>query len=235
MAGWTKADYDRDYDIGAEGLWGHPNDRPEVRLHYHHAMISPYLEDRWSHLIPYFSLTASDIVLIVGSGFGWSVEYLHEQLPGITAVGVDISDYIHAEKDLSEEAEFDAAITAAGLDPAGERGQLIKATYPPRAQRSTQVVLQEDAKTNQSRNRIRQALGNVWPTWIFTEDLVNDPNITDQELLDLAGDYGSLPSPMVHIVGGYPPGARTAQQVFDLIGQRTVLVGSTGVQGDVSA
>lgn len=238
MAGWTKEQFEFYYDIGAEGEWGYPGGRPEVRLHYHHGVVAPYLQARWSQLIPYFNLTSSDIVLLVGAGFGWSNEYLQEQIPGITAVGVDISDYIITEKDNTEDAEIDAKIVAVGLNPAIGRGLQIKNKYSRGSgvARSQSIIIQEDAKTNQSRNRIRQALGNTWPTWIFTEDLVNDPAMTDQDLIDLATDYGNLPSPIVHICGGYPPGSHTAQEIFNLTGQRVITVGgSSGVEEDVQA
>jgi hypothetical protein len=237
MVGYTKADFDNMYSIGAEAHLppDHENGpRTPVRLNYHYGVIAPYLARRWDHLIPYLNLTASDIVLIVGSGFGWSCEYLVEQLPGITCVGVDISDYIQAAKDLDEDAELDAAIIAGGLDPAVGRGLLLKQTYSRPGPRAKQVVIQEDAKTQKSRNEIRKALGNVWPTWIFTEDMLNEEpaDLSDQEILDLVSDYSAIPVPITHIIGGE---TRTAEELNALTGQRVLFVdGTGGVRKDIS-
>ena len=230
MAGWTKEQFDNDYIINAE-WWGHPASRPGVKLHYNWGVMYPYISARWSHLIPYLNITASDVVLIVGCAFGWSNEYLEEQLPGITSVGVDISDYIHSVKDIDETVDIEASIQAAGEDPLSEAGQRILSTYSRSGARSKSIVINEDAKTNQSRNQIRQALGNQWPTKIYTEDLVQD--MTDTELQTLVADYANIPVPIVHIIGD--EATRTAENVNAVTGQRCVYVEyGRGVLKDVS-
>src|SRR5210317_1720403 len=148
MAGWTKEQFDNDYILNAE-WWGHPMNRPGIKLHYNWGTIYPYISARWGHLIPYLNITASDVVLIIGAAFGWSNEYLEEQLPGITSVGVDISDYIHSVKDTDEDADIIAAIQAAGEDPQSEAGQRVLNHYRRDGARSKSIVINEDAKTNQ--------------------------------------------------------------------------------------
>ena len=56
MAGWTKADYDAAYRIGAEGHVGYPNTRQEVKLHYNKSVITPILQNRWGYDEDHFSI-----------------------------------------------------------------------------------------------------------------------------------------------------------------------------------
>lgn len=216
MAGWTKADYDLNYDIGAEGEWGYPNTRAEVRLHYNWGIMQPLQQKWWANLVPLLGITAADRVCVIGAGFGWGVEALLAEAPGVTAIGIDISDYINAEKGTDEDADLDAAITAVGLDPATDRGAQIKTRFRRDGPRAKVTILQEDLSNNGSRNRVRNAIGGLDPTWIITEDTVQ--TMPDAELTQYTGYANDFTgAQVVHFLSG-PGGApwRTPAQLLAL-------------------
>jgi hypothetical protein len=183
MAGYTKADYDNLYRIRVERLLPpaplFAGTREEVRLHYHKFVMRDTLINRWSRLQSTLQIANTELLLIVGAGFGWGVEGAIAAT-GCTTVGIDISDYIVAEQGNTEEAEIREAITAVGLDPDTGRGAEILAAVYDGQPRTNVIVLQEDMQTNQSRNAIRSTLGG-WPTVVVFEDIV-DANTTDQEI-----------------------------------------------------
>jgi hypothetical protein len=170
MAYDTKADFDNAYQFRVDryfnrdnpGVAQDPAQTGEVILHYHRFFMSPILADMWARLAPILNIASTEHVLIVGAGFGWGVEAFIAET-GCTTVGIDVSDYINAEKNNTEETEIDAAIVAAGLDPAAGRGAAIKAYVYDAQPRTNVIVLQENAQTNTSRQAIRAALGNNWP------------------------------------------------------------------------
>jgi hypothetical protein len=180
MAGYTKADYDAQYSIRVSRYFGGVQAGEEsVWLNYHKYGMKPILAARWATLAPILNIASDQLCLIVGAGFGWGVEAFITET-GCTAIGVDISDYIAAEKDNTEEAEIRAAIIAAGHDPDSGHGATVLAGVFDGQPRSNVIVLQEDSSTNTSRGNIRAALGG-WPDVVIIEDLI-DANTTDQEI-----------------------------------------------------
>ena len=174
MAGWTKDDYDNAYSIRVERYFGgRAPGRPEVKVNYHKWGMQPILTDMWARLVPILGLQSTNYICTVGCGFGWGVDALIAE-SGATCVGADISDYIAAEKDNTEEAELRANITAAGLDPDTGRGlELMGHLYDGQV-RTNVVVLQTDMSTANERQQIRQALGGNWPSHVIYEDIVDD-------------------------------------------------------------
>ena len=100
----TKADWDAQYAIGAEGAWGHPNTRPEVTLNYHRFVILPLARTHAAGLSGALGLVNGSRVVVVKSGFGWILEALAER--GVSAVGTDLSSYIQAAKAANEDADL---------------------------------------------------------------------------------------------------------------------------------
>lgn len=181
MPTWDKTLFDQAYRFNAEPE-GHPNTRPGITLHYNRYSMLPDLQRRADFFISHLGLTTSDRILIVGAGFGWTVEILQER--GYNAVGTDISDYIFSTKDTSEDAEIAAAIQAVGLDPTQGEGllhfQRLGGGAGPRTK--TSKLLKEDSSTNASRNRVKSALGG-FPTVAISEDVVT--SLTDAECASL--------------------------------------------------
>lgn len=93
---WTKALFDLAYDFGAEPD-GHPNTREEIRLHYERAALWPDMVRRAGFFAQHFGLTSTSRVLLVGAGFGWTVEALGNL--GVRAIGTDTSPYVQANKE----------------------------------------------------------------------------------------------------------------------------------------
>lgn len=206
----TKADWDAAYSFGAEGDIGHPNTRAEVRLHYHRATKGEENADiHASRLAAALGWTApGDTIAIVGAGFSWTAEAL-EAIGFLTVIGLDISLYIQAEKNNTEEADFDAEIALVGLDPATGEGLGIKNRLIARGggagnrTRAAGGVLDEDGKNGASRGRIKQALGlsgNDRIEWVVSESVLE--SLTDAEALDASNDADIIGNNTVHFV--YP-------------------------------
>lgn len=192
---WDKSLYDLAYSYDAEPD-GHPNTRPGIILHYHRYGLFPEMLRRAQFFISLFGLTAASSVLVVGCGFGWTVEALNAL--GIPAVGTDVSAYIQGNKSLSEDSDISAAITAVGLNPTTGEG-LAHFNRLRSVIRTSANVLNEDSTTVKSRNAVKQAL-NGTITLIITEDILT--SLTDAECVTLQNNivkYGAT-IPICHFV-----------------------------------
>lgn len=189
----TKADFDADYDVGAERN-GHPNTRSEVRLHYCRAVLYPVVQQRAKGIVQAMGWTApGPVLVVVGAGFSWLAEVLETEYGFTRVVGIDTSPYIQSDKNNDEAPDYDAAITAVGLNPSTGEGASVKTGLVARAGgagprcRASRGVLNQDGNTQQSRNAIRSALGlsgNNQPDWLLSE-LVLDA-LTDADFLNLS-------------------------------------------------
>lgn len=220
MAGYTKADYDELYEFNVSRYFGGiPIGSQPVRINYHKYSMHPILANRWSVIAPILSIAPAERVLIVGAGFGWGVEAFISET-GCTTVGIDISDYIQAEKSNTEEAEIRAAIIAAGWDPDSGHGAQVLAGVCDFQPRTNVIVLNEDAQTNTSRNAIRQALGG-WPTVCIVEDMI-DESTTDQEIVQLNNALNLFAGSqrVIYITNGQA--TRTMQDLQTLTGAEVI-------------
>lgn len=101
----TKADFDGAYDIGLEPEGRNNTLGIERRGNYvREALFNtavPSLDiftREWSKLIAHFAWPTRTSICILGTGFGWSIEYLNSQ--GFDDVwGIDNSAYIQGAKD----------------------------------------------------------------------------------------------------------------------------------------
>jgi hypothetical protein len=187
---WDKALFDLAYEFNAEPM-GHPNTRPGIRLHYNRYVMFPEMLKRARFFVSHFGLTANDRVLVVGCGFGWTVEAL--QSLGIETIGTDVSDYIFNTKDQSEDADIADAISAVGLNPASGEG-LVHFNRLRSAQRTSGTVLKEDSASNKSRNTVKRALSSD-PTLIITEDLVT--SLSDSECAQVQSFIENYAAPRI--------------------------------------
>lgn len=180
----TKADWDADYEFGAEPE-GRPAGRAEIRLHYNRATFLPYATYRAKKLVELFAWPLSTNILIVGGGYGWTAEVL-ENVHGYTnIVTTDTSPHVQGNQDASEESEIDAAIAAAGLDPAIGEGLTKKNQLhtPGNRRRHSRSVEDELLNNNGSRNRIKNILGSM--DVAISEDVV--ATLDDAEVVQAAG------------------------------------------------
>ena len=114
MPVWAKADFDKFYRFPGEkyGQGG----RPGINLHYHDWSVGQWQRSRFAPLLATtLGLVTGQSVVLVGGGFNWTGEGL--ELLGINALSTDISNYIHAEKGNTEEAEIRQLCLDAGVDP----------------------------------------------------------------------------------------------------------------------
>lgn len=198
-----KATWDEAYNFGAEGLWGHPNTRPEVRLHYCRGIKRPDADIRADRLATALGwISPGPTIVIVGAGFGWTVEAL-EDLGFDRVVGLDLSTYINDNHNGTEEAEIDAEISVVGLDPSTGRGAEIKTRFfdgGPRG-RSSRGVKNESGLTGGSRNRIRQALGLSGGQdidWAVSESVLE--SLDDSEAVQVSNVAHNYATNVAHIV-----------------------------------
>ena len=187
---WTKELYDLAYEFPAEPD-GHTNTRPGIWLHYNRYVLYPEMLRRAQFFIAHFGLTSADKVLVVGAGFGWTVEALVDL--GIEAIGADVSAYIQNNKGTSEDSEVAEAITAVGLSPTSGEG-LVHFNRLRSTQRTKANILNENSSNNASRNRVKRAFsGDI--TLIITEDLVT--SLSDAECAQLQGFIENYAPPRV--------------------------------------
>lgn len=156
----TKGAFDAAYDFSGEPD-GHPSDRPEVRLHYHRSVMMPYATTVAHGLVAALGWGATTRVVVVGAGFGWTVEVLRTLGLG-RVVGIDTSSYVQSRKTQPEDDEVRASIIRAGLDPASSRGAELLARHSdglPRSRVASDLA-NENLTTGASRARVRQIMGS---------------------------------------------------------------------------
>lgn len=136
----TQADFDLAYNLNAEPD-GHPGGRSSRRLHYHRLVIfndsrstSDYVTPEWSKIVAHFAWPRpATTILIVGCGFGWTIEYLNSVgYPDVW--GIDTSLYIQGNKaqtdpeDGRSRSEVPTRVHDTDIENGGNRAQLINAT-----------------------------------------------------------------------------------------------------------
>jgi hypothetical protein len=198
---WDKAAFTAAYSICPRGRFtypdGHTEDRRfvEIRLHYHPAVMKPIAKRRADRLQALNKITSASKVLVFGAGFGWLCEELSSRI-GCTVIGVDTSDYIINNKDLSPDDELLESLDAANISLESELGSQIWAQFSqPTKARSEATVLQLDMLLAKDRTTLKQALGT--PTHIITEDVWQELNVTEQT--DLASALEKLGGEVIHI------------------------------------
>lgn len=164
---WDKTLYDIMYRLPL-WQWG-VRDYPRVPFgHYNWFSNKQSTQNNLDAMMRVPGFAQVSDVAIVGGGFGWTADLLAGM--GINAVVVEISPWILANKDLSEEQQIRDDLTKFGFDP-DNLPVLIGPDYNtpvdpwqywlrPEGKRCTATVLEEDLSTNTSRRNVRQALGN---------------------------------------------------------------------------
>ncbi|MHC4715270.1 MAG: hypothetical protein ACYTAN_18700 [Planctomycetota bacterium] len=183
-----------------------PATETDITMHYSRAALYDRAAELAVRLESAFGWTPpGGTIAMQGCGYGWTVEALEGR--GYTrVVGADISTLIQGSQDDTEEAEIDAAITAAGMDPATGRGALHKATLytdPGPKGRSSRRVKDEDGLTQGSRNRLRSSVGlgpNDDFDWLLSEYLLE--TVSDAEAIAALPHYTNTAISVVHIIAG---------------------------------
>ena len=162
-----------------------------LQLGYHPLTVRPICEQRSARIIEECGLTSESSVAIVGGAYGWTGEAMMRQLPGLDAVSVDISSYIHATKNLSPDAELVECIRASGYDETAGIGLQLFEWFSDPEPLAKIPVLNERLDTVSSRKRVNAALSRP-VTHVLTEDmwqlLTPEEQIEYEERLALLGD-----------------------------------------------
>jgi hypothetical protein len=224
MPVWNKAAFDQFYSSGAE-RWGHPNTRPQIRLHYHWYPIMQWQASSFApRLFSVLGMNAGDSVVLVGAGFNGTGQGLADL--GVDVIAIDTSAYIQAEKGNTEEAEIRAEIVAAGLDPDVDK---IRGPGGPDADpldlfleggraspqpRGKGVVLPEDMSKRNSRNTIKAALAST-PRYAISEEVLNSISDADAlQVCDYAANFASENGgTIVHMLSPFQPDTTQAPEL----------------------
>lgn len=188
----TKEDFDSAYRMAAERN-GHPSTRQGVYLNYHRHVMYPMSERRAKVLVDRLGIQPGETVLVVGCGFGWTVEAMNDYC---VAIGTETSPYILENMHVSEEVDIAAAIRNVGLDPYEGEGAALKAELLGDGIRTRAVILNEDSLTEQSRNSVEASVGEI--DYVITEDVL--PGFSDQDAVTFAGSLALYQAPVYHII-----------------------------------
>lgn len=150
---------------------------------------------------------------IVGSGWGYSVEYL-DRVHGYNGVGIDTSAYVQATKDQDDSAEIAEWLQEAGwtsfdpewvaaLDRFGSGGGRLRDGVDTRRCRVT--ILDEEGDRTVSRNRIRWHFGlggNQKLDWAISESVIE--SLSDAEAQELSRRMHAYADNVAHTVFARP-------------------------------
>lgn len=218
---WDAAAFKRFYNMTGEP-WGHPGARPAVRLHYNWWSITRFQKAYAGRVATVLGLNAGDEIVLVGAGLNATGQGLTDL--GYPTVACEISDYILGTKDDTDEAEVRAFMAEAGVNPdteiidqpaaqnwGVEPGSNYLDVYlqggraAPKP-RGFGVIMAEDLSSNNSRNKVRQALSSD-PRYLITEEVLN--SISDAEALTLCDRLSSAASQtgstVVHLLSPRQP------------------------------
>lgn len=201
----TKQAFDESYRIGAEP-GGHPAGRREVKLGYCRAVMLPYARARAGGIVAAMGWDAPwPRLVIVGGSFGWLGEMLETEHGFTQVVSTDVSRYVQAEKDNTEEADIDAALVAVGLDPTVGEGAMVKGRLfdGGNRTRASRGVVNENLKTGGSRNRVKNLLGGG-VDWVLSENVLE--NLADAEVVTASAPLRQLGAGVVHLITPLRPG-----------------------------
>lgn len=193
---WNKELYDLAYSKVVEPNGFNPQARGPIRLHYHRCVWYPEAVRRATFFKNHFNLSSSTAVLIIGCGFGWTVEALNEL--GVPAIGTETSAYVQGQKGANEDAELVEAIERVGLLSAAGEGKILLSNFRGDGVRTRANILNEDSSSNASRNRVRSALSSGTLSLCITEDVVT--SLTDSECATLRSQANSYSVPIAHFL-----------------------------------
>lgn len=209
----TKADFDAGYNVGAEPDTGHPNTRPEVRVHYNRCMVFPYVREQTLAVASVLGWTPASRIIIVGCGFGWSLEVLADELGIIQTIGTDTSAWIQSVKDQSDEQDLRDAISEAGLRSDSGNGlslfnRLVNRWGGPVRSRVPAKIINDDLTTPGSHRAVFDFLPGNGDFEVFSElaeSFDDAENVAFSEALWSLRDEASARVSRVTRLVGQPP------------------------------
>jgi hypothetical protein len=206
-----KANWDSFYNVGAEGAWGHPGTRPEIRLNYHRWNILQLERVRIAAIARALGWNSTTAIHLVNCGFGWVLEALAEM--GITKASCSTtSTYIQTAKNTNEDIDILTKVAGVGLATNTGDGLTLFTVFrgdgSARAKRAADI-LNEDLKSNTSRRNVRDKIGQAGFDVISYDGFTN--SMTDAEAVAFSDSMHRLPG-----VG------RVIHHVFDWLNSKTL-------------
>jgi hypothetical protein len=163
-----------------QSIFAEMADAPRVYLNHHRAAydLISVPQQRAADYITKLNLTASSNILFVGSSFGWTAEWIKLYVPGINIICTDIGGWVQSTKNQDDAGDVEAAMDDA-RDPTyketvvGVQGAMRDTfmSYLNQGVRAKEPIIEEDALSTRSRNKIKQMLGSP-ATHIFTEHVL---------------------------------------------------------------
>jgi hypothetical protein len=265
MAEWTKADFDRHYRYKAL-RWGRQPHQQPIYTHYNNMMAGANQRQyKAVQLLPY--ILGNTVIVGAGFGWivegliANGVNAVGTDISNYilaakdTDEEADLRGYII---DAGRDPDTDWCICAPDHpnavwmeDPNKRHAQTglfvgglfewmchpIQLIHTRPGPRTTIPIIDEDATTNGSRNRIRNTLGSV--DMVMTVEVLN--SIPDAEVLDLCQHMAGFNKPVVHVLAPLRPDVnqdvelnwKTYQQWSSFISQfpNQKILGSASVEG----
>ncbi len=153
-------------------------------------------------LVSAFGWDTNSRVCVYGVGFGWPLLALWENsIQNIQ--GIENSPYIHANLDINEDADIQAAVELVGLTTVSGRGQEIFNYYRddgnPRGAMPTRIH-DTDVTSNPEMNQLRSLMGGAGCT-VLTYGQFALNRLSDAEAVDLSDNLGKLqPAQIIHFI-----------------------------------
>lgn len=201
----TKEQWDWLYDIGAEGAWGKPGGRKEVRLHYHKFVALPGDRKNAAAIVEAMGWDIDTRLLVYGCGFGWILRGFWEA--GVQLIhGIENSPYVQNNLLINEDADIAAAIAAVGLvTNTGDGLTLFNAFRDngnPRSLMPTRIH-DTDITSKQQMNSLKSAIGGPGAEVLTygCPPLTSFNNRDDAQAIELADYLDDLqPARMTHLI-----------------------------------
>jgi hypothetical protein len=210
---WTlQATWDFAYRIKADAKIGDGRGSrgprsTRIYTHYHNFVVKNAVGFNMQALVTKLNIVTGARIVVIGAGFGWSVEWLNAN--GYIAIAVDPNQYLISKAPTSEETEITTLITAKGrdknelrIDPSDKiEKPMLDILVRQDGKRTSEILIDEDMKNSGSRRAVwNQFSKNM--DYVITENMLS--TISDAELIGVANNLDSFKKlqanvPIIHL------------------------------------
>ncbi len=196
VSGLLAAQYHDNHIINS-GFKG--SDGRNIRLNYHRWPMIDMPESvcgrRARHVVSSLGLTATDVVAVIGAGFGFLAEALLAEVPGMVVAATDNGGYIQSAFASLETIELSIKVVNAGWGEGSPEHTAIMAAIDTGLPRAQVVIEDNPIENNGQRNQLTNEYGAF--TWAIGEQI--GPWLEDSEMVDLDADMRSLATNVAHL------------------------------------
>jgi len=211
---WTlQSTWDNAYKIKADARIGDGRGSRgprETRLytHYHNFALKNSASLRMQQLVTKLNIVTGSRIVVIGAGFGWSVEWLNAN--GYIAIAVDPNQYLITKAPTSEEPEITTLIESTGRDKNelridvhgdGKEKPILDILVRQDGKRTSETLIDEEMKNNGSRKAVHNVISKNMD-YVITENLLS--TLSDAELITVAQNLDSFKKlqanvPIIHL------------------------------------